>query len=392
MFKFVAPFFQIIGSSLKILPTAAWDELHIFLSSFFKIKWPTNFTLQLLLFWQMYMIFYAVLNGYGNSAVFLRYGLVFVSLILLKNYYRYLLYNLSQNVYFTVAFLYFFICVSLYVVGNYLGLSIAWWQETLWAGTAYSAYTIFILVAVSLLNSVSRNQRLLIMTLGFASGVAMDSRLVFLLLATLFPFIFISGKSVRRISLFGIARSSSLFILIIALIIFMLNTYIEEFLSVLNSVQATLIDLTSDNYLADRDSDRAESIMAIGSLMSDDPINFLFGSGLTSHQYELATYVEASSDGRVRPSGVPAVVFDGGIVYLIIILLCVLNSILQFISYYLNNLISFRTLSILVVVITNTFIVLFITNTTDLMLWWAVILSGTIFNKDLIHELNNRFA
>ena len=35
-------FFQTIGSSLKLLPAAVWDELHIFLTSFHKIKWPTK--------------------------------------------------------------------------------------------------------------------------------------------------------------------------------------------------------------------------------------------------------------------------------------------------------------------------------------------------------------
>ena len=46
-------FFQTIGSSLKLLPAAVWDELHIFLTSFHKIKWPTNIALQLLLFWKI---------------------------------------------------------------------------------------------------------------------------------------------------------------------------------------------------------------------------------------------------------------------------------------------------------------------------------------------------
>lgn len=386
MIKFISPFFQIIGSSLKILPVAAWDELHIFFSSFFKLKWPKDFTLQILLFWQMYMILLGIMNGYGNSSVFFRYGLVFISLILLKNYYKTIIDNFTKSVYFTIGIFYFCICILLYLLGIYLGLSTAWWQETLWVGTAYSAYVIFILVSISLLNSVTRNQRLIILILGFVSGVAMDSRLVFLLLATLFPFILISGKKTHRISLFGLLKSLPIFISIIVSMLILLNLYFEEFLSVLNSVRATLIDLTSNDYLSDRDSDRADSIRAIGSLMNDNFFGFLLGSGLTSHQYELAAYIETSADGRIRPSGVPAVVFDGGIIYLIIILLCCINSILQFTAHYLNKLISFRALSIWILLITNSFIVLFITNTTDLMLWWAIILSGQIFSKDLIHK------
>ena len=93
-------FFQTLGSSLKLLPAAVWDELHIFLTSFHKIKWPTNIALQLLLFWQIYMIFISLANGYGQSITFLRYGLVFVGLVLLKNYYSSLLIAFSKNFFF----------------------------------------------------------------------------------------------------------------------------------------------------------------------------------------------------------------------------------------------------------------------------------------------------
>ena len=386
-------FFQTIGSSLKLLPAAVWDELHIFLTSFHKIKWPTNIALQLLLFWQIYMIFISLANGYGQSITFLRYGLVFVGLVLLKNYYRSLLIAFSKNFFFMIGLMYFGISIGLYIFGIALGLPVAWWQETLWVGTAYSAFVIYIIIAIILMNSFSINQRLIFLGLGFVSGVLMDSRLVFVLLFTLLPFIF-SGdkKSNLKKSLFSSIRSFLFFVFIISSLSSVLINYNKEINSVFKSTQATIYDLTSETNSTDRDADRRDNIRAVASLMNDDPFTFIFGSGLTSHQYELSEYLDNSADNKVRPSGVPAVVFDGGIIYLLLIFICACNSILQFISYYLNNLISFRTLSILALVITNSFIVLFITNTTDLMLWWAVILSGQILNKELIHEFNNRFA
>ena len=36
------------------------------------------------------------------------------------------------------------------------------------------------------------------------------------------------------------------------------------------------------------------------------------------------------------------------------------------------------------------FFVLFISNTTDLMLWWAVILSGCVFDRETINQFNKR--
>ena len=384
-------FFQIIGSSLKLLPAAIWDELHIFLTSFYKMKWPTNITLQLLLFWQIYMIFIALANGYGQSITFFRYGLVFVCLILLKNYYRSLLATFSKNFFFMIGLMYFGISIGLYIFGIALGLPVAWWQETLWVGTAYSAFVIYIIIAIILLNSFSINQRLIFLGLGFVSGVAMDSRLIFILLFTLLPFIFNGNKkSNLRKSLFSSIRSFLIFVFIIASLSSILINYSKEINSVFKSTRATVLDLTIETNTTDRDSDRQDNIRAVASLMTDDPFTFIFGSGLTSHQYELSGYLNKSADNKVRPSGVPAVVFDGGIIYLLLIFICACNSMLQFLSYYLNSIISLRSLLICLVVIINSFLILFITNTTDLMLWWAVILSGCVFDRETIYQFNKR--
>ena len=381
MSKYISPFFQIIGSSLKILPAAVWDELHIFLTSFYKIKWPTNLSLQLLLFWQIYMILFAILNGYAESITFFRYGLVFLGLILLKNYYRSLISKISKNIIIVIGLSYLGICIALYLFGISFGLSVAWWQDTLWVGTTYSGFVIFIIVSITLLNSFTQNQRLIFLALGYASGVAMDSRLVFILITTLLPFAFNGRRKNKKTNLFNSVKSLITFIFIIFSLTTLFNLYSQEITTVFKSAQNTIIELTTETNTTERDSDRQANIRAVGSLMNDDPFKFVFGSGLTSHQYELSEYLNKSADDKIRPSGVPAVVFDGGIIYLIIIFACALNSILQFLSYYLNNLISLRSLFIWIVVIINSLLVLFITNTTDLMLWWAVILSGHIFNK-----------
>ena len=213
---------------------------------------------------------------------------------------------------------------------------------------------------------------------------------IFILLFTLLPFIFNGNKkSNLKKSLFSSTRSLLIFVFIIASLSSILINYNQEINSVYKSTRATVMDLTSDTK-TDRDSDRQNNIRAVASLMTDDPFTFIFGSGLTSHQYELAAYLNKSADNKVRPSGVPAVVFDGGIIYLLLIFICACNSMLQFLSHYLNNIISLRSLFICLVVIINSFLVLFITNTTDLMLWWAVILSGCIFDKKTINQFNKR--
>ena len=327
------------------------------------------------------MILSAILNGYAESITFFRYGLVFIGLILLKNYYRSLISKISKNIIIVIGLSYLGICIALYLFGISFGLSVAWWQDTLWVGTAYSGFVIFIILSITLLNSFTQNQRLIFLALGYASGVAMDSRLVFILITTLLPFAFNGRRKNKKTNLFNSVKSLITFIFIIFSLTTLFNLYSQEITTVFKSAQNTIIELTTESNTTERDSDRQANIRAVGSLMNDDPFKFLFGSGLTSHQYELSAYLNKSADDKIRPSGVPAVVFDGGIIYLIIIFACGLNSILQFLSYYLNNLISLRSLFIWIVVIINSLLVLFITNTTDLMLWWAVILSGHIFNK-----------
>lgn len=335
------------------------------------------------------MVFIAIANGYGQSITFFRYGLVLVSIILLKNYYRILILEFSKNTFLTVGLSYLGICIGLYMFGISYGLPVAWWQEYLWTGTAYSAFVIFIIIAISLLNSFTMNQRLLFLGLGFLSGAAMDSRLAFLLILTLFPFVFNGKKRSKSAKgLLSVLKSFFIFIFILLSLSSLFITYNKEITSVFKSAQTTIIDLSDTTNRSDRDSDRQDNLRAVGSLMIDEPFKFVFGSGLTSHQYELSAYLNKSSDNKVRPSGLPAVVFDGGIVYLLIILACAFNSILQFISHYLSNLISLRSLFIFTAVIMNSLLVLLITNTTDLMLWWAVILSGNIVNKKIIIQFN----
>ena len=148
-----------------------------------------------------------------------------------------------------------------------------------WVGTAYSAFVIYIIIAIILMNSFSINQRLIFLGLGFVSGVLMDSRLVFVLLFTLLPFIF-SGdkKSNLKKSLFSSIRSFFIFIFIISSLSSVLINYNKEINSVFKSTQATILDLTSETNSTDRDADRRDNIRAVASLMNDDPFTFIFGS------------------------------------------------------------------------------------------------------------------
>lgn len=369
------------------MPVAAWDEIHIFLTSFSKIRWPLNIPLQLLVLWQIYMILVAFVGGYGFSITFYRYGLVFVSLLLLRNYYRRLLSEGSSNTFIIVGFSYIIICSMLYFLGSYLKLPVAWWQEWLWVGTAYSAYVIYIIVALITLLSSSINMRISLFLLAYLAAATMDSRLAMMLITSLVPFIgfgLVQGKRTGLTSA-KILKKLSYFIFTV-IIAYIASVNQELIVQQFSSAEKTIQELLNEDQ-NDRDSDRKNNIKAIESLAENDTINFIIGNGLTSHQYEMSTYLNTGSDGKVRPTGVAAVVFDGGVIYLLIIILCALSSFLKIYNYARIRLVTLWKSILWMAVIFNSVIVLLVVNTTDLMLWWAVILSGTILTKNQIIKL-----
>jgi len=385
LFRSTPIVFQIIGSSLKLLPTAAWDEIHIFLTSIQKVKWPIDIPLQLLIIWQIYMILLAMLNGYGNSLTFFRFVLVFFSLFLLKNYYRRLIRKVSKNNFLVVGYMYLLICIFLYALGEYLNLPVAWWQEWLWAGTAYSAYVIYIIVALVFLIKNNIKYRVIFITTGYAAGLLMDSRLVMILLTTLLPFIFFGLAGIRhRLSIKKIFNGALVALIFSFSLYFIISNNLETVRKGLLQPYVTIQDLVVENDASDRDADRQENLLSIVSLFNKNPLNFFIGTGLTSHQYELAGFMNKSEDGRVRPTGVPAMLFDGGFIYIFIILMCALSSSLKAANLGLNRLISPWASCLWISIIMNSLVVTLVTNTTDLMLWWAVLLSGLIINKDFL--------
>lgn len=387
MFGKYAVIFQVIGGSLKIIPVAAWDEIHIFLTSFTKIRWPLNISLQLLILWQIYMILVAFIGGYGSSIVFYRYGLVFVSLFLLRNYYRRLLSEGTSNAFIIVGFSYIIICSMLYFLGFYLKLPVAWWQEWLWVGTTYSAYVIYIIVALSIILSNSLKVRFSLFVLAYLAAINMDSRLTIMLITSLVPFIGFGLVKRKKVGLTSAKILQNLtyfiFTVIIAYNVFANKEMIEnQFLQVDKTIQELLSEDQND-----RDGDRKNNIRAITSLAEDDTLNFIIGTGLTSHQHELSAYLPTGYNGKVRPTGIAAVVFDGGVVYFLIIVLCAASSFLKVYKYARLRLIPLWIFILWATVIFNSVTILFVVNTTDLMLWWAVILSGAILTKNQIIKL-----
>lgn len=389
--KYLAIIFQLFGSSLKIIQVAAWDELHIFLTSVLKKpKIPKSVTLIFLLIWQIYMIILGYFEGYGFSIIFYRYILISLSIFFLYSYYTKLTNTESSRVLNIIGFLYLAFYLIIILIGKYLSLKVAWWQDWLWAGTAYTSYIIYVIVSLVFILNNNFNVRFLILVLAYSLAFLTDSRLTLILVVFTNFFIFFGIRfKARLITNIKDIFKKIFYLTITLLIIFSIFSNQEKIKQQFRVLNSTYNEILAND--KSRDSDRINNIKSIKYLYKDNIVNFVFGSGLTSHQYELLSYMNPSADGKVRPTGLPAIIFDGGIIYLIIILLCAVSSIIKFFNFALLKLIPMWKSLLWITLIINSFLILFIVNILDAMLWWAIILSGTILSKEKIIKIKKNF-
>ena len=396
--NYISIIFQVIGSSLKIIGVAFLDELHILFSPIYKIKITTsNLPLMLLILYQIYMIIIGFAGGYGYSLVFYRYILVFISIIFLVSYYRRFLTAKSSTIFTIVGFGYLVIYLLIIYYQKFTvffninnDLNFFWWQDFLWVGTTYASYVIYIIVGLTFILNNNFKVRISILSLAFFASINLDSRLSIIFITLLVPFIIFGIPKIKKkfkpIKFYENYIFYYTFILLIILIIFNYHEIISQsFEGIVRTFQEIFLEKS------DRDIDRINFLRTIQYLAEDNIFNFIFGSGQTSHQFELLKYMDAESL-KIRPVGLTAIVFDGGIIYLLIIILCALNSIYKIINYALFKFIPTWTAILWVTLVINSILVLLIVNVSDLMLWWAVILSGEIFaTKFVNYTKKNKF-
>ena len=396
--NYVAIISQVIGSSLKIIGTAFLDELHIFFTCITKIKITnSNLSIMLLILWQMYMIIVGFVGGYGYSLVFYRYVLVFISITFLVNYYRRFLNLKSPTIFITVGFSYLVIFILIIYYPRFIFLfdknkvmDFFWWQDFFWTGTTYTLYVIYMIVGLTFILNNNLKVRISILCLAYFIALSVDSRLGLILITSLVPFIaFGTQKINRKLNLIEFYKNFFFYLIFIILTIYVIFNYFEIISQNIKSVVLTFEEIFFQ--IEYRDYDRINNLQTIQHLAENNIFNFILGHGLSSHQFELLKYID-QDNLKIRPVGLTAIIFDGGIIYLLIIILCALNSIYKIIKYALSKFIPTWTAILWLTLILNSIVVLLIVNVIDLMLWWAVILSGEIFvEKFMIHIKKKRF-
>jgi hypothetical protein len=323
-------------------------------------------------------ILYVCIHGIINLYTFntLRYLLIFI-LIFIFQFININKSKTTKNSILIAAFLYLFVYSLLPIVGSIFGLKVAYWQDNLWSGTAYAAFgCYFSVVSIILLNRI-KYVEYFTLYIYIITTILTDSRLMeILILPIIIIFILSKLSNIRNIN-YRIIESNNVIKLSIMIYVFISIFSISNGNNKLNfspdtsksAVVATLKDFISEDNV-ERDSDRVESNMSVLKLAHLDFNKFIFGGGILTHQLEMKNYLESPSK-IVRPTGFPAIIFDGGIIFMIIIVL------LGFITIYQIKNIKEIKLYVFIGSISLPFIsilILPITNPVDMILFWFCIM------------------
>lgn len=358
---------SILGAGLKLGPVAVIDEIGLiiyFLMNITKQKWPIRvdvYTFTLL--WFLMLGFVAV---YYENINVLRY--IFIPALLLLYDGRSDHINFKYIILSAIVFL--LLNLAFPVCGWLLHLDVAWWQSWLWTGTAYSAICIYLSGALVIAVTKSDFFAIFVLLLIVLVAALADSRFTMLLSILLFIGFFLRKKN--AVSKFWNVKKCLMIVVLVvmATILYKNNSNIN---GIARSTAITIKDVIGLSDEKNRDNDRKSHINAVFQLFERDKWHFLVGHGTLSHQYGLADYLPKSSDGRVRPTGLPAIIFDGGLLLFILIVSSGMWSIFNIIKQAIRIKVP---LHVLFLCLTFPFVALLsipITNTMEMVLWWLAL-------------------
>lgn len=346
---------------IKIIGSPVFDELFLALL-FFKSKFCYKIEARSIIL-VVFLGYFLLMGFVGFFAEFnvnaIRYSLLFLTLMVYVfiNYFR--CFSLSPKFYFS-----FSVLVSLLPLFSF-ELGVAWWQN-FFVGTAYSSYLFFVGgVIVSLKNhKYSKFVLLLLM----AQSILFDSRLtvVYVVIFTLLMVIRNPKLGVKYVLVFlGGVLSFALISSVMPRVVSVHAINFDIFIAITSLLDGVLENPTG----------RMLQILNMELLLKQDIIGLLFGSGVTSHQSGLVEIGFASdSTGVIRPIGLPAIVYDFGLLGLVILIM------IPIIGFFGSNFDSIA-LEGLIVISVSLFTCFFVTNLIESVVFWLVILGGA-YRKD----------
>jgi len=369
----------IFGVGPKIFGISALDEIALFLYICFFIK-EFEYKINLVNILILYFI-YVSLKGFiilesWNS---IRYLLISVSIIFLINI-NINKKNNHKDIIIKSSFLYLFVYSIIIFIQYIFDLKTAYWQDSIWSGTAYASFGCYFSIVSILILSKGRYFEYLSVYMYSVIAFLSDSRLMEILLVPIFLIILL--KLFSKINKYKFPDKNISIFFIISLITYLFMSFFSFYLiwskagpnhPPLNSAAVSTIKdyVSSENN--GRDADRKESNNVVFDLASKDLPRFIFGGGALTHQNEMRNYLTGSSR-VVRPTGLPAIIFDGGILLLFIIVYLAVSSIIEILKIKNTKLfIVFGAITLPILAM----IILPITNPLDMILFWLCIIPGS---------------
>jgi hypothetical protein len=357
--------FSILGAGFKLGSVAVLDEIGLIVFSIrtvFNNKIRLQFSIFHLLL--LYFMFISLQGIYYENINSLRYILIPVLLLIYTGHENNLL-NVKYLIITCFSFIFLNIILPIYGFINLF--EVAYWQDWLWTGTAYSSIAVYI-SGVILIGFLEKNSsKFAVVVMVILAAILTDSRFLSALsLILILSLMFLPKKKSGKRRVFN---SKYLYIILVSIALLVAFNRNEMFSGVVGSVIATATQISSDD---NRDSDRKENISAVIQLSVDDTWHFLFGHGTLSHQVDLSKYMDKSGDGKVRPIGFTAIIFDGGLVLLALITLSAIQTLYMTIRRVYLNRVPFYLMLLYSSLPVVGLLSIFITNTLDMIIWWLI--------------------
>jgi hypothetical protein len=367
----------LVGSGLKLGPIATIDEVGL---AFIAIRETIsrNFEIRIGIEGIVYSYFiFMALIGFLTSFSLNSFRLLplLFSLLLIRNWRAIKVMDLYGIILYRIIIGYMsFLLIIPFAALFVAGLEVAWWQDWLLTGTAYANFSAYLCALIVIQRSDTPFiVKILSPAIIFGIAIATDSR------ATVFfaglSMIHLITKDTRRWLLVSIG----LFIPIALMVTLLPRHDLLEYGINVGVADALVNAVVEDN---ESDEGRKRQNKSMLRYIELSPWQSIFGGGAYSHQTSMLNYgVPADTTGIVRPTGLPVVLFDYGILGMVfLVLLCVRSS--GILIKYGENLPEAIYLCIVPFV---ALLYLGITNLLDMVLFWMVI-NGSICHAFFVRK------
>lgn len=296
----------------------------------------------------------------------------------------------KMNHWIAASYLLIVITILLPTIGFCFNKPIAWWQESLWVGTAYnSMYLLFACIFVLFRRPLLEGG--LVCTSAACAALVCDSRAMqidAIVVAILFLCEIIRRQShpTRRIAI-GLPKSRYIFFvgaymwsLVLSLNIYLShpNNQVISFNPLLTASKSTGIFSNVQDVDWGTDIDRKQQIDLVYNRLRKYPLKAMLGNGILTHQLFYTKTNHASHEQKYRPVGLTSFALDFGLLTLSVLIIVSVVKLID-IAKKQRGVDAIWSSTVQIVLVSSFFLHMILTDTFDSILFWLVLTANSIF-------------